>query len=268
MSPFPFMRLPTEIRLMVYELLPIETKRHHYQYDGNHEHLSHNEIQDYMGVGYTLILRSVPTAILGTCRTIYKEASPIIQKEVAQIGKKATKLIVVCATGSTQFREVLPLLVPIINFGARLRNGESAQLQPYSDAPADRLLIPPTDTPAFAALEVFAKKVVQRLPVLEVGLIFKADDNIEDMRAAIHNLALLKTLFLSSLKFYINFRLRFIEPVPNFPHWHSILRFAMLLISHGADSLHPDYSSPAVFSWDGLYGEERRAWEEVGEVVW
>ncbi|KAF2705113.1 hypothetical protein K504DRAFT_107493 [Pleomassaria siparia CBS 279.74] len=71
--PFRFLDLPKEIRLMVYEHLPLLLKHHKVL-------LPFNSSADEPMCEITLIVRCLPMGILRTCRTIFKEANTIMQK--------------------------------------------------------------------------------------------------------------------------------------------------------------------------------------------
>ncbi|KAH8704511.1 hypothetical protein GQ44DRAFT_732395 [Phaeosphaeriaceae sp. PMI808] len=72
---FPFMNLPSELRLMIYERLPRTVKHTHVQ-------RTKNQYLDPKAKELILITRHVPTSILATCRQVYKEANKIIQRVV------------------------------------------------------------------------------------------------------------------------------------------------------------------------------------------
>jgi hypothetical protein len=73
---FPFMKLPTEIRLMVYECIPVQVKRDDFATIGGTAANSRN---------FAVVSKCIDLSILLTCRNIYYEASAVMQKKLSDI---------------------------------------------------------------------------------------------------------------------------------------------------------------------------------------
>jgi hypothetical protein len=73
---FPFMKLPTEIRLMVYECIPVQITRDDFATIGGTVPKS---------CSFAVISKSIDLSILLTCRSIYHEASTVMQKKLNDI---------------------------------------------------------------------------------------------------------------------------------------------------------------------------------------
>jgi hypothetical protein len=73
---FPFMQLPTEIRLMVYECLPVQIKTHDFSTNGSSCTASRS---------FTVVSRYLDLSILLTCRRIHVEATAIMQRKLNDI---------------------------------------------------------------------------------------------------------------------------------------------------------------------------------------
>lgn len=84
-SSFPFMNLPLEVRLMIYERLPIEIKQ--YQFTKSNP----NGSNPY---SFTIVSKSLDSAILTTNRQINSEAWPIIDRKLQDILQTPPRLIV------------------------------------------------------------------------------------------------------------------------------------------------------------------------------
>lgn len=100
-SPINFLDLPAEIRLMIYERLPLQIK--HYTLDlSTHKQTNVTKV--------TAILPSLPLGILRTCRVVYDEANKFMQKRVdEEILDQPPKLIYTVSTSCS--RSIPGLLV-------------------------------------------------------------------------------------------------------------------------------------------------------------
>jgi hypothetical protein len=83
-DPFRFLDLPKDIRLIVYEQLPIVTR---------HSTICMAYTPDYNGTS-TLVLRLLPLAILRVCWTIYHEAHAMLKPKMLEILAHAPQIMV------------------------------------------------------------------------------------------------------------------------------------------------------------------------------
>lgn len=83
--PFRFLDLPKELRLMVYERLPVRITHHHIDY-------CNANYVDRTGRA-TLILRGVPAQVLVICRLIHDEAKTIIMAKIDSISNRLPRVI-------------------------------------------------------------------------------------------------------------------------------------------------------------------------------
>jgi hypothetical protein len=75
-STFPFMQLPTEIRLMIYECIPVQIRRHDFNTISSGSTTSRS---------FTVVSKYIDPSILLTCRRVHDEATAIIQKRLHDI---------------------------------------------------------------------------------------------------------------------------------------------------------------------------------------
>jgi hypothetical protein len=75
-QPFPFQRLPIEIRLMVYECIPVEIKKHDF---------TTTSMTSTKTRSFATVCKYVDLSILLTCRQVHAEASAIMQKKLVDI---------------------------------------------------------------------------------------------------------------------------------------------------------------------------------------
>jgi hypothetical protein len=82
---FRFLDLPKELRLMVYELIPIKNAHHPVKLRKKHDYDNHNLM---------LVRTTLPgVVILPTCRQIHHEAEHIIRRKLATVDKKSLRII-------------------------------------------------------------------------------------------------------------------------------------------------------------------------------
>jgi len=85
---FPFLSLPKEIRLMVYERIPIQVEERSFSCNG---------ASDYGGsflCNFSLIDRTTTTAILSTCREIRDEATKVIEHKKMELALHPPRMMV------------------------------------------------------------------------------------------------------------------------------------------------------------------------------
>jgi hypothetical protein len=87
-SPFRFMDLPLEIRLMVYERIPIHIKPHQF----TNTTVSRNGATN--SYSFAVIAKSVELPILTACRQVHTEASLILQRKMADILSTPPRLVI------------------------------------------------------------------------------------------------------------------------------------------------------------------------------
>ncbi|KAH7381393.1 hypothetical protein DE146DRAFT_760827 [Phaeosphaeria sp. MPI-PUGE-AT-0046c] len=84
-SAFPFNALPAEIRLMIYECIPVQVQRYDFQAVS---------ISSATPRSFAVISKSIDLSILRTCRKIHDEASAIIQKKLHDIRQTPPRWII------------------------------------------------------------------------------------------------------------------------------------------------------------------------------
>jgi hypothetical protein len=73
---FPFQKLPTEIRLMIYECIPVQIERHEFSTISNAIANPHS---------FATVTKHIDLSILLTCRQVHAEAAAIMQKRLDDI---------------------------------------------------------------------------------------------------------------------------------------------------------------------------------------
>jgi hypothetical protein len=82
-QPFRFLDLPTELRCLVYEQLDIRTRLHRLMFPYSSVPEDKGEIEAAPAI--LVAVKSLPVAILATCRLCLKEASPILEPKLYQL---------------------------------------------------------------------------------------------------------------------------------------------------------------------------------------
>jgi hypothetical protein len=78
-TPFPLFSLPKELRLMIYERIPIKVRAHHFKGQCKDEA---GETQTHT---CTIIDKRIDMQILASCRQVHEEAFAIVQKKIWDI---------------------------------------------------------------------------------------------------------------------------------------------------------------------------------------
>lgn len=84
-SAFPFNALPAEIRLMIYECIPVQVQRHDFQAVS---------ISSANPRSFAVISKSIDLSILQTCKKIHDEASAIMRKKIEDIRRTPPRWII------------------------------------------------------------------------------------------------------------------------------------------------------------------------------
>jgi len=89
-KPFPFLSLPTELRLIVYEALPIRTQHYHIR----EKYTRDRPKASCSNLGLILVLSDVAgISILATCKTIHAEASKTLGRKLDALRMEPLRII-------------------------------------------------------------------------------------------------------------------------------------------------------------------------------
>jgi hypothetical protein len=91
-KPFPFLSLPTEIRLMIYERIPVIVKVHSIRKEFCSSR--YNIALSLTPCCFSIIDTTVSTAILSTCRRIFSESKDIIQRKKEELAARPLRMMI------------------------------------------------------------------------------------------------------------------------------------------------------------------------------
>jgi hypothetical protein len=89
---FPFLSLPTEIRLMIYERIPVIVKVHSIRKEFGSSRFSFT--LSMTPCCFSIIDTTVSTAILSTCRIIFSESKDIIQRKKEELAARPLRMVI------------------------------------------------------------------------------------------------------------------------------------------------------------------------------
>ncbi|KAH7069721.1 hypothetical protein BKA63DRAFT_606095 [Paraphoma chrysanthemicola] len=104
-KPFPFTSLPLELRLMIYERIPIEIKQHAFTRPTKPQTASLNNSTSSSCYSFTILAPTISLAILLTSRQLYIEALPIIQHKRHLISLTPPKLVLDLSSAATHMHK-------------------------------------------------------------------------------------------------------------------------------------------------------------------
>ncbi|KAF2029826.1 hypothetical protein EK21DRAFT_66820 [Setomelanomma holmii] len=125
-GPFPFARLPTEVRLMVYERLPVQITRHDFT------RANSTRAGATSSYSFAIVSKRIDLSILQTCSWVNDEASAIMRRKTEDIMRSPPRVIVDLASASKLHKPGGPLW-HISRYFARRANkaGKSLGSVPY-----------------------------------------------------------------------------------------------------------------------------------------
>ncbi|KAF1993448.1 hypothetical protein P154DRAFT_567993 [Amniculicola lignicola CBS 123094] len=126
-SPFRFLDLPKELRLMVYDRIPIITKHSTFTRSNYTEQVNSHHPLVYT---FIIITQSISISILTTNHQIHSEASDIIAKKVADVLSKRPKIMVSIQNLANLWEYGGPL-IPLHGYAFALRRNPAVQFATY-----------------------------------------------------------------------------------------------------------------------------------------
>jgi hypothetical protein len=145
-----FLDFPKEVRLMIYELLPITT-RHHTLADPSFESTTPEVTTPSVIV---LVTKSAVVSMLSTCHTIYQEYRPILDKNLQILRTEPLRFIVDSASLDTFMQMENSIASLIRSHRDHIRAGEELFFQPPMSLP----VLDSTETSELAAIVHFVNK--------------------------------------------------------------------------------------------------------------
>jgi hypothetical protein len=99
-APFRFLDLPAELRIMVYERLSPVTRHHSFSHPVADQDEERPKVRDSK---VTLVVESVPTAILATCKLLHGEAKPYLKRIPERLQTEPMRLMIDTASFAPLF---------------------------------------------------------------------------------------------------------------------------------------------------------------------
>lgn len=126
---FPFLDLPKELRLIVYDQFVIQTR--HDRMSARYHDTAIFENEERGEIEFTLITKSLPgVSILRTCRQIYTEALPFFRAHIDAILTQPPRIIVPLQSIEHLIWDFGPL-IPLVDYSMHLRDAPSLQFSDY-----------------------------------------------------------------------------------------------------------------------------------------